>query len=113
MVRELDDPTLRELSVYKYRLLYRVREDRVVIRAFLHGARDFSAWRQGQTPDLWATQALHSGKAPLRAFYLPTRCGASFSFSQMCSMSSVSGSNVNDQVVPHGFTYALGSSMVN
>ena len=52
VVREIGEPTLRELSVHKYRLLYRVREDRVVIRAFLHGARDLSAWRQEQTPEL-------------------------------------------------------------
>ena len=52
VVREIGEPTLRELSVYKYRLLYRVREDGVVIRAFLHGARDFSTWRQEQTPEL-------------------------------------------------------------
>ena len=52
VVREIGDPTLRELAVYKYRLLYRVREDRVVIRAFLHGARDFSTWRQEQPSEL-------------------------------------------------------------
>ena len=42
VVREIGDSTLRELLVYDYRMLYRVREDRVVIRAFLHSARDFS-----------------------------------------------------------------------
>ena len=52
VVREVGEPTLRELSVYKYRLLYRIREDRVVIRAFLHGSRDFSKWRQEQAPEL-------------------------------------------------------------
>ena len=52
MVREIGDPALRELAVYKYRLLYRIREDQVVIRAFLHGARDFSTWRQEQTSEL-------------------------------------------------------------
>ena len=52
VVQEIGDPTLRELAVYKCRLLYRVREDQVVIRAFLHGARDFSTWRQEQTPEL-------------------------------------------------------------
>lgn len=44
VVPELGETTLREVFVYEYRLLYRVREDRVVIRAFLHGARDFSKW---------------------------------------------------------------------
>ena len=46
VVREIGESTLRELSVYDYRLLYRVREDRVVIRAFLHGARNFLKWRR-------------------------------------------------------------------
>jgi toxin ParE1/3/4 len=52
VVPEIGEPTLRELFVYEYRLLYRVREDRVVIQAFLHGARDFSTWHREQTPDL-------------------------------------------------------------
>jgi toxin ParE1/3/4 len=52
IVPEVGDPTVRELFVYDYRLLYRVREDRVVIRAFLHGARDFSQWRREQAPEL-------------------------------------------------------------
>lgn len=52
VVPEVGETTLRELFVYEYRLLYRVREDRVVIRAFLHGARDFSTWHREQVPDL-------------------------------------------------------------
>ena len=52
IVPEIGESTLREMFVYEYRLLYRVREDRVVIRAFLHGARDFSKWRREQAPDL-------------------------------------------------------------
>ena len=48
VVKERGELTLRELPVYDYRLLYRVHEDRVVIRAFLHGARDFSTWRREQ-----------------------------------------------------------------
>jgi len=51
VVREVGDSTLRELPVYDYRLMYRVHEDRVVIRAFLHGARDFSKWRREQSPE--------------------------------------------------------------
>lgn len=43
--------TFRELFFYEYRLLDRVREDRVVIRAFLHGARDFSTWQREQGRD--------------------------------------------------------------
>lgn len=52
VVPEIGELTLRELFVFDYRLLYRVREDRVVVRAFLHGARDFSKWRREQLPDL-------------------------------------------------------------
>jgi plasmid stabilization system protein ParE len=52
VVPEVGESTLRELFVYEYRLLYRVREDRVVIQAFLHGARDFSKWRRDQATEL-------------------------------------------------------------
>ena len=52
IVPEIGEPTLREVFVYDYRLMYRVGEDRVVIRAFLHGARDFSKWRREQAPEL-------------------------------------------------------------
>ena len=52
VVPEIGELTLRELFVYDYRLLYRVRENRVVIRAFLHGARDFSKWRREEAPEL-------------------------------------------------------------
>lgn len=52
VVPEVGDVTLRELFVYRYRLLYRVRDDRVVIVAFLHGARDFEQWRRELAPDL-------------------------------------------------------------
>jgi toxin ParE1/3/4 len=52
VVREIGDPSLRELAVYDYRLLYRVDDDRVVIRAFLHGARDFFKWRDEQGSEL-------------------------------------------------------------
>lgn len=52
IVPEIGEPTFREVFVYDFRLLYRVGEDRVVIRAFLHGARDFSRWRREQAPEL-------------------------------------------------------------
>lgn len=52
VVPELNDPALRELFVYDCRLIYRVDDDRVGIRAFLHGARDFARWRQGTPVDL-------------------------------------------------------------
>ena len=52
VVPEIGESTLRELFVYEYRLLYRVHDARVVIRAFLHGARDFSKWRADERPEL-------------------------------------------------------------
>jgi toxin ParE1/3/4 len=51
VVPEVGDVTLRELFVYRYRLLYRVRHERVIIVAFLHGARDFEKWRRELAPE--------------------------------------------------------------
>ena len=48
VVPELNDPAIREVFVHKYRLQYKVGETRVLVVAFLHGARDFAAWQQGQ-----------------------------------------------------------------
>jgi plasmid stabilization system protein ParE len=48
VVPELNDPIIREIFVFRYRLLYRVEDERVVVVAFLHGSRDFATWRQGQ-----------------------------------------------------------------
>lgn len=48
VVPELNDPGIREIFVYRYRLMYRVEAERVVVVAFLHGARDFAAWRRTQ-----------------------------------------------------------------
>jgi plasmid stabilization system protein ParE len=39
MVPELSDEAVRELFVKSYRLIYEVRDEGVVILAFLHGAR--------------------------------------------------------------------------
>ena len=52
IVPEIRDSALRELLIHDYRMLYRVYVDRVVIVAFVHGARDFSKWRSEETPDL-------------------------------------------------------------
>lgn len=52
VVTELADPAVRELFVLHYRLLYRVHDDRVVILAFVHGARDFETWRKERVPPL-------------------------------------------------------------
>jgi toxin ParE1/3/4 len=48
VVPEMNQPNLRELFVFDYRLLYRVFEEGVVIVAFVHGARDFASWRLEQ-----------------------------------------------------------------
>jgi plasmid stabilization system protein ParE len=43
-VPEYGDPSIREIFVYSYRLMYRVEADTVAIIAFLHGTRDFERW---------------------------------------------------------------------
>lgn len=47
-VPERDDPSIREIFVYSYRLMYRVEANSVTIIAFLHGARDFERWARQQ-----------------------------------------------------------------
>ena len=49
IVPESNDPAIREVFVFRYRLMYEVHDDRVVIVAFLHGARDFMALRDNLT----------------------------------------------------------------
>ena len=51
VVPELNDPAIRELFVHKYRLQYVIGKSRVLVVAFLHGARDFATWRQNQQPE--------------------------------------------------------------
>lgn len=48
VVPELNDPAIREVFVYKYRLQYEVSDTRVLVVAFVHGARDFASWQQRQ-----------------------------------------------------------------
>ena len=48
IVPELSDPAIREVFVYRYRLLCRIEPESVVVVGFLHGARDFAAWRQNR-----------------------------------------------------------------
>ena len=45
---EPDDPTIREVFVYRYRLQYRIEDTRVLVVAFLHSARDFATWKASQ-----------------------------------------------------------------
>lgn len=49
IVPEFGNETKRELFVFRYRLIYQVSADQVVIQAFLHGSRDFAKWRQDQS----------------------------------------------------------------
>lgn len=42
-VPEFNDPTIRELFVSSYRLIYQVTEQAVFILGFIHGARDLWA----------------------------------------------------------------------
>jgi len=46
IVPEIRDPDIREVFVYSYRLLYRVKPGQITILGFLHGARDFERWRR-------------------------------------------------------------------
>jgi len=46
-VPELNDPSVREIFVSRYRLIYQVTADSVAVIAFIHGARDLLAlWQQ-------------------------------------------------------------------
>lgn len=46
VVPEAQDPTIREIFIYSYRLLYRVGDSQVTVLAFIHGSRDFERWRR-------------------------------------------------------------------
>ncbi len=46
VVPELANPAVREIFVYRYRLIYRVTPASIEILAFIHGARDFERWRR-------------------------------------------------------------------
>lgn len=48
VVPELNNAAIREVFVFRYRLMYRVEDRRVIVVAFLHGAQDFATWRQRQ-----------------------------------------------------------------
>lgn len=42
VVPELNDPSIREVYVYRYRLMYQVSSSEVRMLAVLHGAMDFA-----------------------------------------------------------------------
>ncbi len=47
IVREIPEKERREIFVQKYRIVYRVETDKVVILRFIHGKRDFKiAWKR-------------------------------------------------------------------
>jgi plasmid stabilization system protein ParE len=48
IVPELRESDLRELFVFRYRLMYRVAAEQVRIVAFVHGARDFANWHRDE-----------------------------------------------------------------
>jgi len=49
-VFEFDDPAVRELIVDSYRMIYRVRPQRVVILAFVHKSRDLPSLLEPERP---------------------------------------------------------------
>jgi toxin ParE1/3/4 len=47
-VPELKSRTVREIFVYRYRLMYQVSGEEVRVLAVLHGAMDFERWLRRQ-----------------------------------------------------------------
>lgn len=43
-VPEIDGQDVREIFVFRYRMLYEITSSEVQILAFVHGARDFGRW---------------------------------------------------------------------
>ena len=39
VVPERDDPDIREIFIYSYRVIYRIRKDQIEVLAVIHGAR--------------------------------------------------------------------------
>jgi len=46
VVPEIGRPEIREVFVFRYRLMYRVEPETVTVIAFIHGSRDFARWRR-------------------------------------------------------------------
>jgi toxin ParE1/3/4 len=51
VVPEIDDPSIRELFVWRYRLLYRITGSEVQIVAFIHSARNLATALTKMPPD--------------------------------------------------------------
>lgn len=46
IVPEVGRSSIREVFVFRYRLMYRIEADQVTVIAFVHSARDFERWRR-------------------------------------------------------------------
>jgi plasmid stabilization system protein ParE len=48
-VPEMNDDNIREIFVKKYRLIYKIKKNQIIILALIHGARDLAAlWEKNQ-----------------------------------------------------------------
>ncbi len=43
IVPEIDDPNIRELFIYSYRLIYDIGKNEITVLGLVHGKRDFSS----------------------------------------------------------------------
>ena len=41
VVPEMDDPEMREIFIHRYRLIYQIHNDRIIIQTIIHGARNY------------------------------------------------------------------------
>lgn len=41
VVPEFDDPSVRELFLHRYRMIYEIVEDNIIITTIIHGAMDY------------------------------------------------------------------------
>jgi toxin ParE1/3/4 len=41
VVPEMDDPEMREIFIHRYRLIYQIHNDRIIIKTIIHGARNY------------------------------------------------------------------------
>jgi plasmid stabilization system protein ParE len=48
IVPELNDPSVREMFVFKHRLIFEISPTQIKILGFVHGARDFNRWWRGE-----------------------------------------------------------------
>jgi len=41
VVPEMDDPVMREIFIHRYRLIYQIHNDRIIIQTIIHGAINY------------------------------------------------------------------------